>query len=39
VSEGAAGLSALGVEPTPLEAIAPGWLVQYRKHGRFGASA
>jgi uncharacterized protein YbjT (DUF2867 family) len=39
VSEGAAGLAALGVTPTPLEAIAPGWLVQYRKHGRFGASA
>ena len=39
VSEGATGLSGLGVEPTPLEAIAPGWLVQYRKHGRFGASA
>jgi len=39
VSEGASGLSALGVAPTPLEAIAPGWLVQYRKHGRFGVSA
>ena len=39
VSEGAAGLSALGVAPTPLEAIAPDWLVQYRKHGRFGAAA
>ncbi len=39
VSEGAAGLSVLGITPTPLEAIAPGWLVQYRKHGRFGASA
>jgi uncharacterized protein YbjT (DUF2867 family) len=39
VSEGAAGLNMLGIAPTPLEAIAPGWLVQYRKHGRFGASA
>jgi uncharacterized protein YbjT (DUF2867 family) len=39
VSEGAMGLAALGVTPTPLETIAPGWLVQYRKHGRFGASA
>jgi uncharacterized protein YbjT (DUF2867 family) len=39
VSDGAAGLNALGVTETPLEAIAPGWLVQYRKHGRFGASA
>lgn len=32
----AQGLSAFGVEPTPLAAVAPGWLVQYRKHGRFG---
>jgi uncharacterized protein YbjT (DUF2867 family) len=39
VSEGASGLNALGIAPTPLEAIAPGWLVQYRKHGRFGADA
>lgn len=33
------GLAALGVAPTPLDAVAPGWLVQYRKHGRFGATA
>ena len=39
VREGATGLSALGVAATPLEAVAPGWLVQYREHGRFGASA
>ena len=39
VSEGAAGLDTLGVAPTPLDAVAPGWLVQYRKHGRFGAKA
>ena len=39
VAEGAAGLDALGIVPTPLEAIAPEWLVQYRKHGRFGAKA
>ena len=39
VGEGAAGLGALGITATPLEAIAPGWLVQYRKHGRFGAAA
>ena len=37
VSDGAAGLDTLGVTPTPLDAIAVGWLVQYRKHGRFGA--
>lgn len=29
------GLSALGIQPTPLEAIAPGYLVRYRKQGRF----
>lgn len=31
----AKGLAALGVTPTPLGAVAPGWLIQYRKHGRF----
>jgi NADH dehydrogenase len=35
----ARGLGALGIAPTPLEAVAPGWLVQYRKHGRFGVAA
>jgi NADH dehydrogenase len=34
---GADGLGAFGITPTPLAAVAPGWLVQYRKHGRFGA--
>jgi NADH dehydrogenase len=34
---GTSGLDAFGVTPTPLAAVAPGWLVQYRKHGRFGA--
>ncbi|MBX3594927.1 complex I NDUFA9 subunit family protein [Sphingomonas sp.] len=29
------GLAALGIQPTPLGAVAPGWLVQYRRHGRF----
>jgi NADH dehydrogenase len=33
----AAGLDAFGITPTPMAAVAPGWLVQYRKHGRFGA--
>ncbi len=32
---GAAGFAAFGIEPTPLAAVAPGWLVQYRRHGRF----
>lgn len=39
VTAGAAGLEALGVSPTPLDAVAPGWLVQYRRHGRFGGAA
>ena len=29
------GLKALGVASTPLEAVAEGWLVRYRRHGRF----
>jgi uncharacterized protein YbjT (DUF2867 family) len=29
------GLRALGIAPTPLEAVADGWLVRYRRHGRF----
>ena len=33
------GLSALGVQATPLDAVAPGWLLIYRRHGRFGATA
>jgi len=39
VGPDAAGLAALGITPTPLEAVASGWLVQYRRHGRFGLSA
>lgn len=34
-SPGVPGLEAFGVSPTPLAAVAPGWLVQYRHHGRF----
>jgi NADH dehydrogenase len=34
---GAPGLEAFGIRPTPLAAVAPDWLVQYRKHGRFGS--
>lgn len=30
------GLAAFGVVPTPLEAVAPGWLVRFRRAGRFG---
>ena len=39
VTPDAQGLSAFGIAPTPLDAVAPGWLVQYRRHGRFGVSA
>lgn len=35
VVTGTDGLRALGVAPTPLEAVADGWLVRYRRHGRF----
>ncbi|HSI19311.1 MAG TPA: complex I NDUFA9 subunit family protein [Sphingomonas sp.] len=35
VAPGAATLTDLGVKPTPLDTVAPGWLVQYRRHGRF----
>ncbi len=37
VTPGAEGLAALGVQPTPLGAVAPSWLVRYRRQGRFGA--
>jgi NADH dehydrogenase len=36
VSTGAVGLSAFGIAPTSLASVAPAWLVQYRRHGRFG---
>lgn len=36
---GSEGLAALGVTPTPLEAVAPASLVRYRRAGRFGALA
>lgn len=39
VASKAKGLKTLGVTPTPLDAVAHGWLVQYRRHGRFGAAA
>lgn len=35
VADGAEGLAALGVPATPLEAVAPAWLVRFRRHGRF----
>ncbi|KTT75046.1 complex I NDUFA9 subunit family protein [Sphingomonas endophytica] len=36
VSAGAEGLAALGIGATPLDAVAPDWLVRFRKAGRFG---
>lgn len=35
VADGAEGFEAFGIRPTPLEAIAPHYLVRYRKQGRF----
>lgn len=35
VAGGVAGLAELGITPTSLAAVAEGWLVQYRRHGRF----
>jgi uncharacterized protein YbjT (DUF2867 family) len=37
VAAGAATLTDLGVAPTALDAVAPEWLVAYRRHGRFAA--
>jgi NADH dehydrogenase len=33
------GLAAFGITPTPLDAVAAGWLVRYRKGGRFAPAA
>lgn len=35
VAPGTPGLAELGVAPTPMAAVAVGWLVRFRKHGRF----
>ncbi|MEP9402366.1 complex I NDUFA9 subunit family protein [Sphingomonas sp. VNH70] len=39
VPAGAAGIEAFGIRPVPLATVAPDWLVQYRKSGRFGRIA
>lgn len=39
VSDGAEGLPALGITATPIAAVAPEWLVRFRKAGRFGRRA
>lgn len=36
VSADASGFRAFGIEPRPLAAVAPGYLVLYRRNGRFG---
>lgn len=35
----AQGIAAFGIVPTPLASVAPSWLVQYRRHGRFSSDA
>ena len=39
VSGGAEGLAHFGVQPTPLATVAPGWLLRYRRQGRFSRRA
>ena len=39
VAQGAKGLDAFGVAPTPLAAVTSGWMEKYTAHGRFGARA
>ncbi|GGE87995.1 complex I NDUFA9 subunit family protein [Sphingomonas prati] len=35
VAPDAEGFAAFGIDPVPLAVVAPGWLVQYRRQGRF----
>ncbi len=39
VAPGAKGLDTFAISPTPLAAVAPGWMEKYTAHGRFGAGA
>ena len=39
VGEGVKTFADLGIEPAPLGAVAPKWLVRYRTHGRFSLNA
>jgi NADH dehydrogenase len=39
VSPGAEGFAAFGIDPAPLAAVAPQWLVRYRRQGRFSLNA
>jgi NADH dehydrogenase len=36
VAGAALGIADLNIDPVPMATVAPGWLVQYRKQGRFG---
>ena len=38
VAPGAEGFEAFGFAPTPLAAVADGWLIAYRRHGRFATA-
>jgi uncharacterized protein YbjT (DUF2867 family) len=39
VASGAEGLESLGLTATPMEAVAPDWLVRFRRKGRFARRA
>ncbi len=39
VADGADGVEAFGITPTPMAAVIGDYLVRFRKHGRFGARA
>lgn len=39
VTPDADGLEAFGLTPTPMASVAPGWLVRYRRRGRFARRA
>ena len=39
VDDALPGLSAFGIEATPMDTVAPGWLVRYQRQGRFGRRA
>ncbi|MCA1653482.1 MAG: complex I NDUFA9 subunit family protein, partial [Sphingomonadales bacterium] len=38
-AQGAPGFEAFGIEPTPLGAVAPGWLGRFVRGGRFAPRA
>ncbi|HEU4959667.1 MAG TPA: complex I NDUFA9 subunit family protein [Sphingomonas sp.] len=38
VADGGEGFAAFGITPTPMAAVAPGWLVRFRRNGRFAAT-